>query len=86
MPSMDSTAADRFVIEGGHPIGGDVIPSGNKNEALPLLAASLLASGNVVIENVPRIRDVTTLIELVRALGGPRRRPPRVAAGCGAGR
>src|SRR5213593_3884702 len=66
---MDLTAADRFVIEGGHPIGGEVIPSGNKNEALPLLAASLLASGNVVIENVPRIRDVTTLIELVRALG-----------------
>src|SRR5262249_37001983 len=66
---MDSTAADRFVIEGGHPIGGEVIPSGNKNEALPLLAASLLASGSVVIENVPRIRDVTTLIELVRALG-----------------
>src|SRR5215467_2017729 len=66
---MDSTAADRFVIEGGHPIGGDVIPSGNKNEALPLLAASLLAPGNVVIDNVPRIRDVTTLIELVRGLG-----------------
>ena len=66
---MDSTAADRFVIEGGHPIGGDVTPSGNKNEALPLLAASLLAPGNVVIDNVPRIRDVTTLIELVRALG-----------------
>src|SRR3989449_2759486 len=69
MPSMDSTAADRFVIEGGHPIGGEVTPSGNKNEALPLLAASLLAAGNVVIENVPRIRDVTTLIDLVRALG-----------------
>ena len=66
---MDSTAADRFVIEGGHPFGGEVIPTGNKNEALPLLAASLLAPGNVVIENVPRIRDVTTLIELVRALG-----------------
>src|SRR5881397_775383 len=66
---MDLTAADRFVIEGGHPIGGEVIPSGNKNEALPLLAAALLASGSVGIENVPRIRDVTTLIELVRALG-----------------
>src|SRR5437867_390370 len=69
MPSKDSTSGDRFVIQGGYPLGGDVIPSGNKNEALPLLAASLLASGNVVIENVPRIRDVTTLIELVRALG-----------------
>ncbi len=69
MPSADSTAGDRFVIEGGHPIGGDVTPSGNKNEALPLLAAALLAAGSVVIENVPRIRDVTTLIELLRALG-----------------
>jgi UDP-N-acetylglucosamine 1-carboxyvinyltransferase len=69
MPSKDSTSGDRFVIEGGYPLGGDVIPSGNKNEALPLLAAALLASGPVVIENVPRIRDVTTLIELVRVLG-----------------
>src|SRR5438094_2081131 len=69
MPHTDTTAADRFVIEGGHPIGGEVTPSGNKNEALPLLAASLLAAGNVVIENVPRIRDVITLIDLVRALG-----------------
>src|SRR5713226_3186712 len=64
MPSVDSTAGDRFVIDGGHPVGGDVTPSGNKNEAVPLLAA-----GSVVIENVPRIRDVTTLIELLRALG-----------------
>src|SRR4029434_36360 len=65
----DSTSGDRFVIQGGYPLGGDVIPSGNKNEALPLLAAARLASGPVVIENVPRIRDVMTLIELVRALG-----------------
>ena len=57
------------MIEGGHPVGGEVTPSGNKNEALPLLAAALLTSGSVGIENVPRIRDVTTLIELVRALG-----------------
>src|SRR5881296_235293 len=69
MPSADSTASDCFVIEGGHPVGGDVTPSGNKNEALPLLAASLLAAGSVVIENVPRIRDVTTLIEILRGLG-----------------
>ena len=69
MPSKDSTSGDRFVIQGGYPLGGDVIPSGNKNEALPLLAAALLASGPVVIENVPHIRDVATLIELVRALG-----------------
>lgn len=69
MPPMSSPAGDRFVIEGGHPVGGEVTPSGNKNEALPLLAAALLASGSVGIDNVPRIRDVGTLIELVRALG-----------------
>ena len=66
---MSSPAGDRFVIEGGHPVGGEVTPSGNKNEALPLLAAALLVSGSVGIDNVPRIRDVGTLIELVRALG-----------------
>jgi UDP-N-acetylglucosamine 1-carboxyvinyltransferase len=66
---VDSQAGDRFVIEGGHPVGGEVTPSGNKNEALPLLAAALLATGSVVIENVPHIRDVTTLVELIRALG-----------------
>ena len=45
MPSMSSPAGDRFVIEGGHPVGGDVTPSGNKNEALPLLAAALSRPG-----------------------------------------
>src|SRR5262249_54795989 len=69
MSPMSSPAGDRFVIEGGYPVGGEVTPGGNKNEALPLLAAALLASGSVGIENVPRIRDVITLIELVRALG-----------------
>lgn len=64
-----AAAGDRFVIDGGHPVGGTVTPSGNKNEALPLLAASLLGSGSVTIENVPRIRDVETLIELLRGLG-----------------
>ena len=44
-------------------------PSGNKNEALPLLAAAVLSSGTVVIENVPKIRDVSTLIEILRGLG-----------------
>jgi UDP-N-acetylglucosamine 1-carboxyvinyltransferase len=68
MPSGES-AGDRFVIEGGYPVGGDVTPSGNKNEALPLVAAALLASGPFLIDNVPRIRDVATLVDLVRGLG-----------------
>lgn len=60
---------DRFVIEGGHPVGGVLAPVGNKNEALPLLCASLLASAPVRIDNVPRIRDVETLLEIMRSLG-----------------
>ena len=60
---------DRLLIEGGHPIGGSITPSGNKNEALPLLAASLLASAPCHIDNVPRIRDVDTLIRIMRSLG-----------------
>src|SRR6266699_783621 len=64
-----AAAGDRFVIDGGHPVGGTVTPSGNKNEALPLLAAAVLSSGTVVIENIPKIRDVSTLIEILRGLG-----------------
>jgi UDP-N-acetylglucosamine 1-carboxyvinyltransferase len=62
-------ASDRFVIEGGHPVGGVLAPVGNKNEALPVLCAALLASAPVRIDNVPRIRDVETLLEIMRSLG-----------------
>src|SRR5919108_4638507 len=60
---------DRFVIEGGSPITGTVTPSGNKNEALPVLAAALLVRGPVTIENLPRIDDVATLVAVMRGLG-----------------
>jgi len=50
----------KFVIEGGHPLNGVVVPSGNKNGALALLAATLLTDQQVVLENVPRIKDVKT--------------------------
>ena len=60
---------DRFVVEGGRPVGGRLVPAGNKNEALPALAAALLASGPCVLENVPDIRDVRTLVEIMRELG-----------------
>ena len=58
-----------FTVEGGHRLRGRVTPAGNKNAALPILAATLLADGPVVLHNVPRIRDVETLIELLRAQG-----------------
>ena len=58
-----------FVVEGGHKLRGTVRPAGNKNAALPILAGTLLADGPVVLHNVPRIRDVETLIELLQSQG-----------------
>jgi len=57
------------VIEGGVPLSGTVTPAGNKNAALPLLAASLLTEDEVVLGNVPRIRDVEAMIDLLIGLG-----------------
>jgi len=62
-------AAESFVIEGGHPLGGRVRTAGNKNGALPILAACLLTDEPVELTNVPRIRDVEMMIELLRGLG-----------------
>lgn len=60
---------EKFVIEGGYPLSGTIVPAGNKNGALPALAAALLTEEEVVIRNVPRIRDVDTMIELLTLLG-----------------
>ena len=58
-----------FVIEGGRPLCGTVRAAGNKNGALPILAATVLATEPVVLTNVPRIRDVETMVELLADLG-----------------
>jgi UDP-N-acetylglucosamine 1-carboxyvinyltransferase len=58
-----------FVIEGGRPLGGTVRAAGNKNAALPVLAASVLASAEVRLTNVPRIRDVEAMVDLLARLG-----------------
>jgi UDP-N-acetylglucosamine 1-carboxyvinyltransferase len=63
------TLAESFVIEGGRPLNGRVRAAGNKNGALPILAATLLASEPVTLTNVPRIRDVETMVELLDNLG-----------------
>ena len=60
---------EKFVIEGGVPLSGTVTPAGNKNAALPLLAACLLTEEEIVLRNVPRIRDVDTMIGLIEDLG-----------------
>ena len=65
----DSRAMQSFVIEGGRALSGTVRAAGNKNAALPILAASLLASDEVRLSNVPRIRDVETMVELLVDIG-----------------
>jgi UDP-N-acetylglucosamine 1-carboxyvinyltransferase len=60
---------DQFVIEGQVPLHGDVNPSGNKNSALPLLAACLLTHEPVTLHNLPDIRDVQSLMELLAQIG-----------------
>jgi UDP-N-acetylglucosamine 1-carboxyvinyltransferase len=58
-----------LVIEGGHPLSGTIRAAGNKNGALPILAATILASEPVTLTNVPRIRDVQTMTELLVDVG-----------------
>lgn len=60
---------EKFIIEGGFPLSGEVTPSGNKNAALPLMAACLLTDEPVILHNVPYIRDVQTMRALVESLG-----------------
>jgi UDP-N-acetylglucosamine 1-carboxyvinyltransferase len=61
--------ADAFVIQGSRPLSGTIRVAGNKNGALPIIAACLLADGPVTLTNVPRIRDVDTMLELLVELG-----------------
>jgi UDP-N-acetylglucosamine 1-carboxyvinyltransferase len=60
---------EKFVIEGGVPLSGTVVPAGNKNAALPVLAASVLTEEEVVVCNVPRIRDVDAMLALLEDIG-----------------
>ncbi len=60
---------DKIVISGGRKLKGEVEVSGAKNSALPIMAAALLSEEESVIENVPDLRDIQTMIRLLRALG-----------------
>ncbi len=60
---------ESFLIEGGHRLAGTIRAAGNKNGALPILAACLLTNEPVTLSNVPRIRDVDTMLELLEELG-----------------
>lgn len=60
---------EKFIIEGGHSLQGDFTPSGNKNAALPILAATLLTDEPIILHNVPNILDVIAMKNLLESLG-----------------
>ncbi|MEZ5073610.1 MAG: UDP-N-acetylglucosamine 1-carboxyvinyltransferase [Solirubrobacterales bacterium] len=60
---------EKFVIQGGVPLSGEIVAAGNKNAALPILAACLLTEEDVILRNVPRIRDTEAQIEILVQLG-----------------
>jgi UDP-N-acetylglucosamine 1-carboxyvinyltransferase len=60
---------EKFLIEGGVPLSGTMVPAGNKNGALPILASSVLTSEEVLVRNVPRIRDVEAMIAILSEIG-----------------
>jgi UDP-N-acetylglucosamine 1-carboxyvinyltransferase len=60
---------EKFHIEGGVPLSGTMVPAGNKNGALPILASCILTSDEVVVRNVPRIRDVEAMLQILREIG-----------------
>jgi UDP-N-acetylglucosamine 1-carboxyvinyltransferase len=62
-------AAVQYIVEGGCKLSGSIRPSGNKNAALPIVAAALISDKPVDLENVPRIRDIETLVELIKSVG-----------------
>src|ERR1700690_3440897 len=68
-PNSPPVSPIQYVVEGGHKLSGTIEPAGNKNAALPIIAAALLTEHPVTLENVPRIRDTETLVELVRSVG-----------------
>ncbi len=60
---------EKFIIQGGVPLSGEIAAAGNKNAALPILAACLLTEEELVIGNVPRIRDVQSMLGLLEGMG-----------------
>src|SRR5438128_8910463 len=60
---------EKFLIDGGVPLSGTLMPAGNKNAALPILASAVLTDEEVVVRNVPQIRDVEAMLNILRAIG-----------------
>ncbi len=66
---MTFPSSDEYIVEGGKPLSGVLNPSGSKNAALPILAASILSDKDVVIHNLPEIRDVKAMLALLESIG-----------------
>jgi UDP-N-acetylglucosamine 1-carboxyvinyltransferase len=60
---------EKIIIRGGYPLSGEILPSGNKNAALPMLAACLLTDEPIILHNIPNIKDVETMRMLLGSLG-----------------
>ena len=60
---------EKFIVQGGNSLQGEITPSGNKNEALPVLAAVLLTEEPVILHNVPDIADIRSMMDLLESLG-----------------
>src|SRR4030081_1083565 len=76
-PGTEQVPPIQYIVEGGHRLTGTIEPSGNKNAALPIIAAALLTEHPVTLTNVPRIRDTETLVELIRSVGASAEWPQR---------
>src|ERR1700742_23907 len=68
-PSLPLAAMEKFVIQGGPPLSGELTVAGNKNAALPILAACLLTEEELILDRVPRIRDTEAQLALLERLG-----------------
>ena len=66
---MSDITNGRFLVRGGNPIRGEIEPQGNKNEAMPLMAAACLTDQPVVLQNVPQIDDVKLMETILNELG-----------------
>ena len=60
---------DKFLIDGPCKVKGKVFVSGSKNASLPILAATLLFDNSVIIKNLPRVKDIDTMLSLLKSLG-----------------
>ena len=61
--------AKKYLIEGGYPLKGKIKPNGNKNAALPIIAATLLTDEEVILRNIPDIEDVAVMLTILKEIG-----------------